>query len=194
MIMRFATVDDGRAIRTMYAPYIENTVITFENDVPSIEEMAERIASVQKTYPWIVAEQENSIIGYAYASALRSRAAYQWCAELSVYLDPEQAGHGYGAWLYDALMQLLRLQGIRVVYGVVAVPNAASERLHQRFGFKQAGLLTRCGYKLGQWIDVAYYEKRLIEDESRPDPIKPVGTLDQSTVRQLLTDFSKKME
>ncbi len=194
MIMRFATPDDAQAIQAIYAPFIENTVITFENEVPSSEEMAGRIASIQQMYPWIVAEQEGEVIGYAYASALRSRAAYQWCAELSVYINSDQAGHGYGAQLYDALMQLLRLQGIRVVYGVVAVPNAASERLHQRFGFKQAGLLSRCGYKLGQWIDVAYFEKRLIEDDSHPDPIQPIGRINKSTIRQLLTGFSRKME
>ena len=163
-LARQADVDDLLAI---YAPYLSTTV-TFEYVLPSREEFSRRIADVQARFPYLVLEEDGQPVGYAYAHPLGQRAAYQWSGELSIYLSPAAAGKGGGQPLYLALMELLRLQGMRTVYGVVTHPNPASEAFHAAMGFRLLGTQHNSGYKNGRWLDVALYEKPLSDYPDAP--------------------------
>ena len=138
MNIRFATTADTGGCLAVYAEYMD-TVITFETALPSHEEFAGRIRSYGAVYPWLVAEEDGVILGYAYAHRAQERAAYDWNAELSVYLARRAAGRGLGTKLYGALLALLQKQGVRNVYGIVTLPNPASEALHRAFGFRTVG-------------------------------------------------------
>lgn len=118
--------------------------------MPSLESFSERVHRYTEQYPWIVAKDHGKIVGYAYASLYRSREAYQWCCELSVYLRPEVQGRDLGRTLYSALMDLLTLQGYYMVYGVITLPNEASLGLHNQLGFSMDGIQENCGFKLGK--------------------------------------------
>ena len=158
---RIATLDDAEAILEIYAPYVESTAVTFEFAVPSLEEFRGRIQSVLEQYPYLVAESDGEILGYAYASGYRPRAGFFWTPELSVYVKQGHQEQGIGTHLYAALLDLLRLQGYQNVCSVLSWPNPGSEKLHQHFGFRFAGLQKKCGYKHGEWRDVAIFERRL---------------------------------
>ncbi|KAI9341506.1 sortase-like acyltransferase [Obelidium mucronatum] len=162
-MIRFATVDDAAAIQEIYNPYITETVITFEEDPVSAEEIKQRILSVlSQGYPYIVYEDEEShkILGYAYASQFRTRNAYRFTTESTVYLvsDPEVMGKGIGTLLYKRLIEECRQRKYHVILGVVALPNAASEKLHEKMGFTKCCHLRDSGFKFGKWIDVGFWE------------------------------------
>jgi L-amino acid N-acyltransferase YncA len=189
--IRLATIDDAEAILAIYTPYVVNTVITFEYDVPSIVEFRERIRNTQKEYPYIVYVSDGRIVGYAYAHRQRERAAYQWNAELSVYMDGDSRGRGFGKTLYACLMELLKLQHIINVYGAVTVPNAASEKLHESFGFRRLGDFVNTGYKMGQWLNVAWFEKAIAEFPATPKSLLPFPQVDKTAVERILVYFSE---
>ena len=155
---RFAAPADSAALLKIYGEYLD-TPITFECALPSEAEFAGRIAAVGREYPYLVCLEKGRIVGYAYAHRQAERAAYQWNAELSVYLDRSCTSRGLGRRLYGALIDILRLQGIRTVYGCVTVPNEKSEGLHQALGFRRLGTYRSTGYKCGAWRDVAWFEK-----------------------------------
>lgn len=180
-LLRTATPEDAACLRAVYAPYVTDTAITFEYDVPDVEEFRTRIRNICRTYPYLVCEREGRVAGYAYAHRHMERAAYQWNAELSVYVEQSLRGRGLGFALYSALLDLLRLQGVHNVYGCVTTPNPRSEKLHARLGFHLVGVQHAAGYKLGQWHDVSWFEKRLTEATSSPPPIKPFQELDAAT-------------
>jgi len=168
MIIRTVTEADAADLLRIYAPYVERTAVTFEYEVPTPDEFAGRIRNIRSVYPYLAAEANGRIVGYAYAHRHQERAAYQWNAELSVYLDGGFTGGGLGSALYARLMDILRLQNIHNVYGCVTRPNPASEKLHHRFGFKTVGVFERTGYKLGRWHDVVWFEKALAETDLEP--------------------------
>ena len=170
--IRFATEADAERIREIYAPYID-TPITFEEEVPAPEEFLERVRAIRSRYPHLVAEDAGGVIGYAYAHELRERIAFQWNAELSVYLAPHAQGHGVGSVLYGVLIELLRLQGIKAVYGVVTSPNPASERLHEAFGFSLMGVQPHAGYTCGAWHDMNWFVKEIAPFEDSPEAPMP---------------------
>lgn len=171
MIFRFATVQDSAALLDIYAQYIE-TPITFECALPTEQAFADRICGIIGAYPYLVCEDEaGRIWGYAYAHRQMERAAYQWNAELSIYLDRTHTSQGLGRKLYLALMDLLSLQGVKTVYGGVTIPNEKSEHLHTSLGFRHLGTYHNTGYKCGRWHDVAWFEKALSSYESAPRPI-----------------------
>ncbi len=184
-MMRFAAPSDAEALLAIYAQYIE-TSITFEYDLPSPDEFRTRIRDIFSFYPYLVWEEEGKILGYAYAHRYRERAAYQWGAELSVYVDGTAHGRGIGTRLYRALMELLALQGLRTVYGVVTQPNEKSGRLHLSRGFSLAGVVHRAGFKAGRWHDVATYEKEIGAFDAVPAPPIRVGDLDPAAVDKIL--------
>lgn len=169
MLIRSATPEDAAELLAIYAQYID-TPITFEYELPSPEEFRDRIRQTLKDYPYIVAENEGQLIGYAYAGRFARRAAYQWGAELSIYLSRRSCGHGCGTRLYQHLIRLLQKQEIRTVYGIVTTPNPASEALHEKLGFHRSGLLRRAGYKNGAWHDVTWFEKSIREYSIPPAP------------------------
>lgn len=186
IIIRPAEEADADAILAIYAPYVENTAITFEHEVPAPEEFRRRMRGILGTYPYLVCTVGGAVQGYAYAARQKERAAYGWNAELSVYLSPALTGRGAGKALYRALMEILRLQGVVTVYGGVTLPNPASEGLHESMGFAEAGVHRRTGYKDGRWLDVRLYEKGIGEYAVPPAPVVPVWALAPAQVQAIL--------
>lgn len=161
-MIRPATVADAAAIAQIYNYYITDTTITFEEEPISSDEIAHRMGKVATLgLPWLVAEEGGRITGYAYASRWKERSAYRFICESTVYLDRQAVGHGLGTRLYQALLALLRQQGLHGVMGVIALPNEASVALHEKLGFRQAAHFREVGFKFGHWIDVGYWQAML---------------------------------
>lgn len=175
-MIRFAKAKDSAALLKIYAQYID-TAITFEYSLPTEDEFAARIQSIQKDYPFLVWEENGKIAGYAYAHRYQERPAYQWNAELSVYIDQTCTSKGLGRRFYQMLMDILKLQGIKTVYGIVVIPNEKSEKLHRYFGFTQVGVYHKTGYKCGRWHDVAIFEKGIAPYDEKPAAFTPIGEL-----------------
>lgn len=162
MNIRPARPDDAQAIAAIYNPYIRDTTITFEYDQVSAQEMAERIARIQARFDWLVIEDEaGKVVGYAYYGPFRERKAFDCTVETSLYLDQAVTGRGYGKKLYCALLEAIRSRGFREVIGCLALPNAASEALHEKLGFAKVGHLPRTGYKLGRYVDIGFWQLSL---------------------------------
>ena len=185
MSIRFAAPADSADLLRIYAQYIQ-TPVTFEYPLPTEEEFAARVAAVSRDYPYLVWEEAGRIVGYAYARRLGERAAYQWSAELSVYLDRDHTGRGLGRRLYAVLMALLRLQGVRTVYGVVTLPNPGSEGLHRGMGFHLAGTHHRAGYKNGAWRDVGWFEKAIAPYDPEPAPFRPISAFPPAALERAI--------
>lgn len=149
----------------IYAPYVRNTSISLEFDPPSIEEFTARFDRITARYPWIVWEESGQVLGYAYADVALSRAAYQWDADLSVYLDSAVRGKGLGHRLYDWLEARMRQLGYVNLYAIVTEDNAASCSFHERRGYRRLGVLEKSGFKFGKWHDVYWYGLRIAGDE-----------------------------
>lgn len=169
-VVRSATVADAAACVEIYRPYVLDTAITFETEVPTLEQMAARIAGAQVIHEWLVLEVDGDIIGYAYAQQLNPRAAYRWAVEASVYLAMDRRRSGGGRLLYTDLLSRLRERGFRRAFGLITQPNDASNALHAAFGFRPAGLLTRVGFKLDAWHDVQWWQLDLVAPEDEGEP------------------------
>ena len=174
--IRLATADDADAILAVYAPFLD-TPVTFEEEAPSAEAFRKRVAGVLAGYPYLVSEQDGRVVGFAYAHAQAERAAYAWNAELSVYLAHGAQGAGQGSALYGALIELVRLQGMKCAYARVTLPNAASERLHEAFGFQLMGIQRNAGYTCGAWRDVAWLFLPLAAFDPAPEAPVPFPAL-----------------
>lgn len=159
--IRLANLADAPGIAAIYRPYVEGTVISFELSPPSEAEMASRIVRVLERLPWLVCEQEGTILGYAYAGPHRERDAYQWSVDTSVYVQEDQRRRGLGHALYTELFARLKDQGYYTAYAGITLPNAASVALHERFGFEPVGVYRKVGFKLGRWHDVGWWQRRL---------------------------------
>ena len=191
MPLRLVTPADAPAILAIYTPYILNTAITFEEAVPTEEEFARRVRSVLEQYPYLAMEENGEILGYAYASRVRSRAAYDWSAELSVYVRQDCRGRGVGRRLYGCLLELLTLQHVHLAYGVVALPNEESHGLHMALGFRLLERFPEMGYKMGSWWDIGWYEKVLYPAQVPPAPFVPAPALPKDQVAALLKRYSR---
>jgi L-amino acid N-acyltransferase YncA len=163
---------DAAACVEIYAPAIVGSVTSFEEVVPSVEEFAERIRQTTRAYPWLVLEDGGSVVGYAYASQHRARAAYRWAADVSVYVAASHHRRGIGRRLYLELFARLKTQNLQVLCAGVTLPNDASVGLHRALGFEPVGVYRRIGYKLGAWRDVMWLERELAPttDERPPEP------------------------
>ena len=159
--LRDATAADAAACASIYAPYVLDTVITFELDPPSAVEMGLRIQAALTTHAWLVLEDEGRVVGYAYGSPFRARAAYRWACEVSVYLEPGRVRTGGGRVLYEHLLDRLAERGFRQAVAVMTLPNAPSLALHRAMGFELTGTLTRIGWKHGSWHDVSWAQREL---------------------------------
>ncbi len=159
-MIRSATPDDAPAICAIYNPYIADTTITFEEQPVASEEMRRRITEVMAMLPWLVYERAGTVIGYAYATRWRTRAAYRFAVESTVYLAPEFRGQGIGRQLYLELLERLHSLGMHTVIGGIALPNAASVGLHEALGFHQVARFEEVGFKFGRWIDVGYWQRK----------------------------------
>ncbi len=157
-MIRPARPGDGAALAAIYNPCIRDTTITFEEEPVTAEEMAARIANVTADHPWLVLEEGGAVLGYAYASSWRTRAAYRFSTETTIYLAPEAQGRGIGSRLYQALLDELRDRGFHSALGCLALPNEASVRLHERLGFRKAGHMREAGRKFDRWVDVGFWE------------------------------------
>jgi phosphinothricin acetyltransferase len=168
--IRAATPDDAAAIADVYRPYVVDSVISFEEIPPDAAEIRRRMLA-EPRLPWLAAHRNDSLVGYAYASAHHERAAYRWSADVSVYLAATEHRRGTGRALYQQLFRLLRELGYVNAYAGIALPNAASVRLHESMGFTLVGVYRHVGYKHGQWHDVGWWELALATTET--DPTEP---------------------
>ena len=160
-MLRIATKADIPAMLEIYGPYVLNSTATFEYTVPTQEEFSRRFTTITAQYPWLVWEEEGTILGYAYASAPYSRAAYSWCAEPSIYLRPDAKGRRIGTKLYSALEAILTRQGYQVLYALVTEENRESIAFHEKFSYEKRAFFPDCGWKFNRWLGVFWMEKRL---------------------------------
>ena len=170
MIIRSATTEDAARLLEIYAYYVENTAISFECEVPSLEEFKNRIAATLKKYPYLVLEEDGMIRGYAYAGIFKGRAAYDHCCEVTIYLDRDSKRHGFARALYEELEKELRKIGIINLYACIADPVSEdeyltknSEQFHQHMGYAKVGEFHKCGYKFGRWYNMIWMEKMIGE-------------------------------
>ncbi len=188
--IRFIENSDINSVLDIYSPYIKSTAITFEYDVPDVMEFTARVRKITKQFPWLVYEEEGSVKGYAYASPMHERTAYQWNAELSVYLNENIQSKGIGKKLYRALIELLYAQGYQSLYSCIALPNEKSMHLHQSFGFEQAALYPKSGFKFHKWYDVVWLYRPIGSyTDNLPYPI-PITDLDENVKREILERFA----
>ena len=169
-MIRPARADDAAAIAAVYAPYVTDCVVSFELEPPDAAEMARRMAAGGERHPWLVAEEGGRMLGYAYASAFRARPAYDWAAETTVYLADDAQERGVGRALYDHLLARLTAAGFTQAVAIIALPNDASVRLHERLGFSAIGVNPAVGWKHGRWIDVGMWQRALA---ATPGPGRP---------------------
>jgi phosphinothricin acetyltransferase len=173
MLIRHA--DPGRdaaACAAIYGPFVRDTVASLEEVAPDERELAERIKRISLTHPWLVAEVDGAVAGFAYASEHRQRASYRWAADVAVYLDPAYHRRGIGRALYDQLLKLLVRQGLRIACAGITLPNDASVALHEAFGFQPIGVYRRIGWKAGAWRDVGWWQLELVAPGAGP-PAEP---------------------
>jgi L-amino acid N-acyltransferase YncA len=170
---RRATVDDAPAIAGIYAPYVRETIISFETEAPDAAEIAARIERIGRQYPWLTASADGRLVGYAYACENRARLAYRWSVDAAVYLDPSAQRQGIGRALYRRLFALLRAQGYVNAFAGISLPNAASVALHEAMGFAPIGVYRNVGYKLGAWRDVGWWQLALRDPPQ--DPSEPIA-------------------
>ena len=160
--VRDACADDAAACAGIYAPYVADTTVSFEEDAPDVAEVARRIGVAQERHAWLVAERGDRIVGYAYGGTFRDRSAYRHTCELSVYVEVGERGSGIGRTLYAELLDRMRDAGMRLAVGGATMPNEASERLHQALGFEVVGTFREVGFKQGRWCDVRWFQKSLV--------------------------------
>lgn len=191
--IRVASPDDAAALLGVYAPYVERTAISFETEVPSVEEFRARIEGTIKKYPYLAAEREGRIVGYALTKPFVGRAAYDHAAEMTIYLSDDARGLGLGRRLYAALEELSRAQNIYDLYACIGWTDQEDEHLtnhsaafHARLGFRLCGAFRRCGYKFGRWYDMIWMGKVLSERPEAPPPVAPFPELPGERVKEVL--------
>ena len=169
----WATAQEASAIAEIYTPIVRDTAISFETEVPSSSEIAKRIKDISSSNPYIVAKVEGEIAGYAYSVDFRTRKAYQFTKEATVYVHKGFRKMGLATLLYDQLFELLKFQGVVKVMAVVTIPNDKSVRFHEKYGFQLSGTVRRCGYKYDQFWDVSFYEKEISENMNKNPELVP---------------------
>ena len=160
-MIRFATEKDLSAMLAIYKPYVENTTYSFEYDTPCLRTFTQRFYEHIAQFPWLVWEEDGAVLGYAYAGAPWERAAYRWCAEVSIYLHPSVHGRGIGRQLYAVLEDILTKQGYRVAHALITTENEGSVRFHEKLGYSYHSTFENCGYKMGRWLGVIWLQKWL---------------------------------
>ena len=184
--IREARLEDAPRLLEIYSYYVEKTVISFEYIIPTQEEFGGRMQRTMQKYPYLVAEREGQVVGYAYAGDFVGRAAYAWACELTIYLDPTQTHKGVGKALYAALFDRLEAMGILNLYACIGYPEAEDEYLtqnsaqfHAHVGFTLAGRFHRCGYKFNRWYDMVWMEKIIGEHRAGQPPVRPYPEISQ---------------
>ena len=177
--IRTASSEDARELLEIYKPYVEKTAITFEYDVPNLQEFKARIEKTLKKYPYLVAEKDGELLGYVYTGPFVGRAAYDWSAEATIYIDADRKKQGIGRKLYGALEDALKQMGILNLYACIGYPETEDEYLtrnsvdfHARMGYAKAGEFHHCGRKFGRWYHMVWMEKMLGSHEKEPEPVR----------------------
>jgi phosphinothricin acetyltransferase len=181
-----AVPSDSESLLSIYAPYVESSAVSFETRLPGVEEFAERIRSISQKYPYLVAQGEAGILGYAYASEHQERAAYRFDVNVSVYVLESCHGQGVAHSLYGSLFRILAAQGYRNAYAGYTLPNEKSRKFHQKCGFEFVGTYKNAGYKLGAWHDVTWVGKTLMDYTLEPDEPIAMGDLPKELIRNAL--------
>lgn len=190
-VVRLAVPEDAGALLEIYAPFVVSpdrniSDVSFEYTEPSVEEFAGRIKGIGAGFPYLVCEEDGRAVGYVYAHPYITRAAYQWGAEVTIYLAPEAQGRGLGRILYDALEKLLLLQGIVTLYACVTASNIHSVKMHEACGFKIVGTFKKTGYKHGHWLDMVWLEKVIADHPAAPKLVKSIKKLPESEIAAIL--------
>ena len=185
-MIRLANKQDAAQILDIYGPYVENTPITFETIVPSVEEIEARLENVLENYPWLICEENNIILGYAYAHKYHERFAYRWAVDVSIYVRQDWRTIGIGKKLYAALLSILKLQGYHNAYAAICLPNEASVGIYEYFGFNKIGHFKNVGYKLERWHDDGWWELFLQPHNSMPSEPLSLRNIEQN-------EFSKAL-
>jgi L-amino acid N-acyltransferase YncA len=172
VVVRDAGPEDAGVCAAIYAPHVTDTVITFESEPPTAADMADRIAAARRTHAWLVLEDDGRVVGYAYGGPYKSRAAYRWSCEVSVYLETGRRRSGGGRALYEALFARLDERGYRTAVAGMTLPNDASEGLHRAMGFEPIGIYRRIGWKHGAWHDVAWVQRSIGTEDGPPAELR----------------------
>ena len=184
---RLADVSDTKEILDIYAPYITDTAITFEYDIPSIEEFRGRIEHISLEYPYVVCTYKDEIIGYAYAHRYGERAAFQWDVELSIYLDMNYKSLGIGKILYNKVIEILKLQNVQNIYACITSANDKSIKFHEKMGFEFIGIFKDTGYKFDSWYGVNWMGIAVGDINEKPEPVKMINEVDSKLIENILT-------
>lgn len=179
MLIRIATAADGSRLAAIYRPAVVSLATSFELVPPNASEMARRVTRITARTPWLVAEEEGQVLGYAYASTHRDRPPYAWSVEVSAYVESAAHRHGLGRALYTSLLAILALQGFQNAYAGITLPNPAGIGLHEALGFKPVGTYHKAGYKHGRWHDVRWFERVLGPHQADPPPPRPMTAVVQ---------------
>lgn len=186
LYFRLVKEDDAEKLVEIYAPYVRDTNITFEYEVPTVDEFKQRITKIVSKFPYIVACINNEIVGYTYASTFRERVAYNWGVETSIYIDEQYQGRKIGELLYVKLEQILALQNITNLVASITYPNPQSIAFHERLGYKKIAHFTKCGYKQEQWYDMIFMEKMINEHTIPAKEVIYLSNLDRKIVEKIL--------
>jgi phosphinothricin acetyltransferase len=193
IIIRPATTKDAAVVCEIYTPYVLNTAITFDLDAPTVEDMREKISTLLKTYPFLVAEENGEVVGYTYASAFRPRQAYLYSIETSIYVRQDYKGNGIGRKLYTALENVLRLQHVYTANACISYVDPADEyapatsrRFHERLGYTLTAHIPNCGRKFDKWYGIIWMQKELLPIPATPEPFVPFSLLDEACLTQAL--------
>lgn len=191
--IRIASKEDAGLLLDIYRPYVRQTAITFEYEVPTTEEFAGRIEHVLKKYPYLIAESGGEVLGYAYVGPFHGRPAYDWAVETSIYVNREKKRMGIGGRLYNTLESILKEQGILNLYACIACPEddhdeyltKDSIRFHERLGYRMVGEFRQCGYKFGRWYHMVWMEKFIGTHLDEQQPVKTFYDVRESVAEQL---------
>jgi phosphinothricin acetyltransferase len=174
VLIRLGAEEDAAALAEIYRPYVEDSRISFEETAPEAAEMARRLRGERPGFhPWLVAEENGRVLGYAASSPFRTRPAYRWTVETGIYLSSDAHGRGIGHKLLSRLLEVLERQGYAVAIGAIALPNEASVTLHEKLGFTYSGTYRGVGFKLGEWLDVGLWQKDLAPRTATPNEPRP---------------------
>lgn len=191
--IRIATTGDAKELLNIYAPYVTDTAISFECDVPSLAEFEARITDILKKYPYLVAECDGEILGYAYTHAFVGRAAYDWSAETTIYLKKSKVKMGVGRMLYEVLERVSQAQNILNLNACIGYPEIEDEHLtlnsvqfHGHMGYRMVGTFHNCGYKFGTWYHMVWMEKMIGEHSPTPRPVIPFSEVNKEKITHLL--------
>ena len=197
--VRAAPLQDAARLLEIYTPFVISedsslSNVSFELEIPSLEEFRQRIVDISTKFPYLVAQVGDELWGYVYCHPYRERLAYQWSVEVTIYLAPVGQGKGLGRVLYEAMEEILRLQGITMAYSCITLGNEHSIKMHEALGYRLIGTFSKSGYKNGQWLDTVWLEKELQPCPAQPENMRSWRELEAAKVDQILVNASKRLQ